>query len=101
PWRTGGSSAVIDETSLFPIRPNVSLVVSGGPTVSIFVLGVCDYQIIGHTVDDAAGEAFDKVAKLLGLAYPGGPEIEKRARDGDPERFDFPRSMLDSDNFSF
>ncbi len=50
---------------------------------------------------DAAGEAFDKVAKLLGLGYPGGPEIEKRARDGDLRRFDLPRSMLDSENFSF
>jgi N6-L-threonylcarbamoyladenine synthase len=101
PRQAGGSSAVTDETSLFPIRPNVSLVVSGGHTMSIVVRGVGDYQIIGHTVDDAAGEAFDKVAKLLGLAYPGGPEIEKHARDGDPARFDFPRSMLDSDNFSF
>ena len=52
-------------------------------------------------MDDAAGEAFDKIAKLLGLGYPGGPEIEKHARDGDPARFDFPRSMLDSENFSF
>jgi tRNA N6-adenosine threonylcarbamoyltransferase len=60
-----------------------------------------DYQIIGRTVDDAAGEAFDKVAKLLGLGYPGGPEIEKLARPGDAKRFDLPRSMLDSDNFSF
>ncbi len=60
-----------------------------------------DYQVIGRTVDDAAGEAFDKVAKLLGLGYPGGPEIEKRARKGDRKRFDFPRSMLDSENFSF
>jgi len=60
-----------------------------------------DYQLIGQTVDDAAGEAFDKVAKLLGLGYPGGPEIEKRARDGDLKRFDLPRSMLDSENFSF
>ncbi len=101
PRQARGSSAMTDETSVFPIRPNVSLVVSGGHTMSIFVRGVGDYQIIGHTVDDAAGEAFDKVAKLLGLAYPGGPEIEKRARDGDPARFDFPRSMLDSDNFSF
>src|SRR6185436_19043219 len=54
-----------------------------------------------HTVDDAAGEAFDKVAKLLGLGYPGGPEIEKYACGGDPKRFDFPRSMLGSENFSF
>ncbi len=77
PRQARGSSAMTDETSVFPIRPNVSLVVSGGHTMSIFVRGVGDYQIIGHTVDDAAGEAFDKVAKLLGLAYPGGPEIEK------------------------
>ena len=83
------------------IKPNVSLIVSGGHTMSIFVRGVGDYEIIGRTVDDAAGEAFDKVAKLLGLGYPGGPEIEKLARDGDPKRFDLPRSMLESDNFSF
>jgi N6-L-threonylcarbamoyladenine synthase len=83
------------------IKPNVSLVVSGGHTMSIFVRGVGDYKIIGRTVDDAAGEAFDKVAKMLGLGYPGGPEIEKHARGGNPARFDLPRSMLDSDNFSF
>ena len=83
------------------IKPNISLIVSGGHTMSIFVRGIGDYQIIGRTVDDAAGEAFDKVAKMLGLGYPGGPEIEKHARDGDPTRFDFPRSMLDSENFSF
>ena len=83
------------------IEPNVALVVSGGHTMSIFVRGVGHYKIIGRTVDDAAGEAFDKVAKMLGLGYPGGPEIEKRARGGDPARFDLPRSMLDSDNFSF
>jgi N6-L-threonylcarbamoyladenine synthase len=69
--------------------------------MSILVRALGDYQIIGRTVDDAAGEAFDKVAKMLGLDYPGGPEIEKRAHDGDSERFDLPRSMLDSDNFSF
>jgi N6-L-threonylcarbamoyladenine synthase len=83
------------------VKPNVALIVSGGHTMSIFVRALGDYQIIGRTVDDAAGEAFDKVAKMLGLAYPGGPEIEKRARAGDPKRFDLPRSMLDSDNFSF
>jgi N6-L-threonylcarbamoyladenine synthase len=60
-----------------------------------------NYQLIGHTVDDAAGEAFDKVAKMIGLGYPGGPEIEKHAHEGDPTRFDFPRSMLGSENFSF
>ncbi|HXP34281.1 MAG TPA: tRNA (adenosine(37)-N6)-threonylcarbamoyltransferase complex transferase subunit TsaD [Chthoniobacterales bacterium] len=83
------------------IKPNVSLVVSGGHTMSIFVRGLGDYEVIGRTVDDAAGEAFDKIAKLLGLGYPGGPEIEKRAVNGDPNRFDLPRSMPDSENFSF
>jgi N6-L-threonylcarbamoyladenine synthase len=83
------------------IRANVSLIVSGGHTISIFVRCIADYQLIGRTVDDAAGEAFDKVAKLLGLGYPGGPEIEKHAVDGDPTRFDLPRSMLESENFSF
>ena len=83
------------------IRRNVALIVSGGHTMSIFVRGVGDYQIIGRTVDDAAGEAFDKVAKLLGLGYPGGPEIEKHAVHGDPKRFDLPRSMLESVDFSF
>ena len=85
------------------IEPNVSLIVSGGHTLLVKVAGVTDYEILGRTVDDAAGEAFDKVAKLLGLGYPGGPEIERRARAGDPGRFNFPRSMIDSPdhNFSF
>jgi N6-L-threonylcarbamoyladenine synthase len=83
------------------IKPNVSLIVSGGHTMLVVVQGLTNYQLIGHTVDDAAGEAFDKVAKMLGLGYPGGPEIEKHARGGDPKRFDFPRSMLASANFSF
>ena len=83
------------------IKANVSLIVSGGHTMLVIVRGLTNYQLIGHTVDDAAGEAFDKVAKMLGLGYPGGPEIEKHARVGDPKRFDFPRSMLGSDNFSF
>jgi N6-L-threonylcarbamoyladenine synthase len=83
------------------IRPNVSLIVSGGHTMLVLVRGISDYQLIGRTVDDAAGEAFDKVGKLLGLGYPGGPKIERCARDGDPSHFDLPRSMLDSENFSF
>lgn len=83
------------------ITPNVSLIVSGGHTMTVLVRGVNDYQIIGRTMDDAAGEAFDKVAKMLGLAYPGGPEIEKNAESGDPTRFDLPRSMPKSENFSF
>jgi N6-L-threonylcarbamoyladenine synthase len=85
------------------IEPNVSLIVSGGHTLLVEVRGVSDYRILGRTVDDAAGEAFDKVAKLLGLGYPGGPEIERRAMAGNATRFDLPRSMLDSGdhNFSF
>jgi N6-L-threonylcarbamoyladenine synthase len=87
--------------SVDPVAPNVGLIVSGGHTISVLVRDVGDYQIIGRTLDDAAGEAFDKVAKLLGLAYPGGPEIEKRAIEGETARFDFPRSMPESDDFSF
>jgi N6-L-threonylcarbamoyladenine synthase len=83
------------------IKPNVSLVVSGGHTMSIFVRGLGEYEVIGRTVDDAAGEAFDKIAKLLGLGYPGGPEIERCAAKGDSKRFDLPRSMPESENFSF
>lgn len=85
------------------IEPNVSLVVSGGHTLLVEVRALSDYRLLGRTVDDAAGEAFDKVAKMLGLAYPGGPEIERRAQGGDATRFDFPRSMVDSGdhNFSF
>jgi tRNA N6-adenosine threonylcarbamoyltransferase len=83
------------------VKPNISLVVSGGHTMLLRVGGLTDYQLIGSTVDDAAGEAFDKVAKMLGLGYPGGPEIEKYAREGDSNRFQLPRSMLDSENFSF
>jgi N6-L-threonylcarbamoyladenine synthase len=85
------------------VEPNVSLVVSGGHTLLVEVSGVREYRVVGRTLDDAAGEAFDKVAKMLGLPYPGGPEIERRARTGDPKRFDLPRTMLDSGdhNFSF
>ena len=83
------------------VKPNVSLVVSGGHTMLILVRQLGDYRLIGRTVDDAAGEAFDKVAKMLGLGYPGGPEIEKHAGKGDPARFDLPRSMLGSEDFSF
>jgi N6-L-threonylcarbamoyladenine synthase len=83
------------------ILPNVALIVSGGHTLLVDVRGVGDYRILGRTLDDAAGEAFDKVAKMLGLAYPGGPEIERNARDGDPARFDFPRSMIASGDFNF
>ena len=104
--QVGSPPAMTGETPVFrrlqaEIKPNISVIVSGGHTMSIQVVGLGDYRLIGRTVDDAAGEAFDKVAKLLGLGYPGGPEIEKHARNGDATRFDLPRSMLDSENFSF
>jgi N6-L-threonylcarbamoyladenine synthase len=83
------------------IRPNVSLIVSGGHTLLVRVYALGSYKVIGRTRDDAAGEAFDKVAKMLGLGYPGGPEIENRARGGNPNRFDLPRSMPGSEDFSF
>src|SRR5262245_55920124 len=74
--------------------PYLLLLVSGGHTQLAAVRGVGSYLRLGSTVDDAAGEAFDKVGKMLGLSYPGGPQVEKRAVDGNAARFDFPRPML-------
>ncbi|QBR71415.1 tRNA (adenosine(37)-N6)-threonylcarbamoyltransferase complex transferase subunit TsaD [Beijerinckiaceae bacterium] len=74
--------------------PYLLLLVSGGHTQLVAVKGVGDYIRLGSTVDDAVGEAFDKVGKLLGLAYPGGPEVEKLAAEGNATRFDLPRPML-------
>jgi len=84
-----------------PIEPHVALIVSGGHTLIVQVAGVGDYNVLGSTKDDAAGEAFDKVGKLLGLPYPGGPEVAKHAEGGDISAFDFPRSMIDSGDFDF
>ncbi len=83
------------------VRPAVGLIVSGGHTLLIDLAGFRQYRRLGSTLDDAAGEAFDKVGKLLGLPYPGGPEIDRLAREGDPARFDLPRSMLGSGDFAF
>jgi N6-L-threonylcarbamoyladenine synthase len=73
--------------------PYLLLLVSGGHTQLVAVNGVGDYTRLGTTIDDAIGEAFDKVAKMLGLPYPGGPEVERQAEAGDPERFDLPRPL--------
>ena len=82
--------------------PMAVLVVSGGHTMIVRVAKRGDYQILGETADDAAGEAFDKVARFLGLGYPGGPEIERLARLGDPCAIKFPRAVLDQPyDFSF
>lgn len=77
------------------------LVVSGGHTLLVDIEAAGRYRLLGRTLDDAAGEAFDKVAKLLGLGYPGGPLIEAAARAGDRRRFELPRSMKDSGDFKF
>ncbi|WP_019102621.1 tRNA (adenosine(37)-N6)-threonylcarbamoyltransferase complex transferase subunit TsaD, partial [Chromobacterium haemolyticum] len=79
-----------------PAFPFLALLVSGGHTQLMAVRGVGDYQILGETLDDAAGEAFDKTAKLLGLPYPGGPLLSRLAEEGDPARFTLPRPMLNS-----
>jgi N6-L-threonylcarbamoyladenine synthase len=81
--------------------PSVNLIVSGGHTMLVQITGVGSYNLLGRTVDDAAGEAFDKVAKLLELPYPGGPEIDRLAQLGNPRKFDLPRSMLNSGDFNF
>jgi len=83
------------------IPPHIALVVSGGHTLLFDVRAFGKYHLLGRTRDDAAGEAFDKVAKMLGLGYPGGAEIDRLARSGDPARFDFPRGMLDSGDSGF
>ncbi len=83
------------------VQPAVALVVSGGHTLLVEIEAFGRYRLLGQTRDDAAGEAFDKVGKLLGLPYPGGPNVNRLANEGDPRSFDFPRSMMDSDDFNF
>lgn len=85
-----------------PEFPLLALLVSGGHTELILMSDHLEYRRLGGTLDDAAGEAFDKVARLLGLAYPGGPSIQKAAREGNPQAFNFPRARLEGTwNFSF
>ncbi len=90
------------EFSRLPAFPFVSLIVSGGHTDLVLVRGHGEYRVLGRTLDDAAGEVFDKVAKLLGLGFPGGPLIDRAAKQGDPRAIRFPRPLLpESWNFSF
>jgi N6-L-threonylcarbamoyladenine synthase len=84
-----------------PQFPFVALLVSGGHTQLMRVDGVGRYELLGESIDDAAGEAFDKSAKLLGLAYPGGPALAKLAEQGDPAAFRLPRPLLHSGNLDF
>jgi len=90
---------MLDETA--PAFPFLALLVSGGHTLLAKVAGLGNYRIIGTSLDDAAGEAFDKTAKLLGLPYPGGPALAQLAESGRPGRFRFPRPMLDRPGLDF
>jgi N6-L-threonylcarbamoyladenine synthase len=85
------------------VFPALALVVSGGHTELLLMEGPGEYRLLGATRDDAAGEAFDKSAKLMGLGYPGGPALSKRASDGNPNAFSFPRPLIHDagDDFSF
>ena len=84
-----------------PEFPFIALIASGGHSSIFLVKDHLDFILLGRTRDDAAGEAFDKVAKLLGFAYPGGPIITEKSKDGDPQALDFPRSWLEKDSFDF
>jgi N6-L-threonylcarbamoyladenine synthase len=93
---------VASTLGLEPIEPPyLCLVASGGHTFLARVDDPASYTVLGQTLDDAAGEAFDKGARLLGLGYPGGPELDRLAREGDPLAFDFPRSAPGELDFSF
>lgn len=99
PWITGAPlTARWDE-----FQPNLSLIVSGGHTLLVEVCAELQHRVIGATLDDAAGECFDKAAKLLGLPYPGGPLVDRLAAEGNAETFQFPRPLLAdaNDDFSF
>lgn len=92
-------ATMLEETA--PAFPFVALLVSGGHTQLVRVDGIGEYQLLGESLDDAAGEAFDKTAKLMGLRYPGGPEIARLAERGTPGRFVFPRPMTDRPGLDF
>jgi len=84
-----------------PEFPFVALLVSGGHTQLVRVDGIGEYKLLGESLDDAAGEAFDKAAKMMGMPYPGGPHIGRMAEKGDPDRFDFPRPMVNRPGLDF
>lgn len=101
PWIERDGDALVADFSIF--QPNVSLIVSGGHTMLVLVESELKHRVLGSTIDDAAGECFDKTGKLLGLAYPAGPEMDRLAEQGNPQAFSFPRPLLNdaSDDFSF
>ena len=81
--------------------PHLTLLITGGHTQIYFLKNYNDIKLIGETIDDAIGEAFDKVAKILNLSYPGGPEIEKKALEGNEDFFELPQPLINEDNFNF
>jgi len=87
--------------NIAPQYPYVALLVSGGHTLLVQIDAIGSYNILGETIDDAVGEAFDKAAQMLGLPYPGGPEIARTALNGNPQRFSFPRPMTDRPGLDF
>src|SRR5699024_314415 len=84
-----------------PEFPFIALLVSGGHTLLVEVRGVGTYRLLGQSLDDAVGEAFDKTAKIMGLGYPGGPALATLAEEGDATRHDFPRPMLKKPGLDF
>ena len=92
-------SAFLQEPDLEP--PVIALIVSGGHTMIALMPEHGRFEILGQTIDDAAGEAFDKIARFIGLGFPGGPEIDRLARDGDPAAYRFPRALLNEPNYDF
>jgi len=92
-------SAFLEEPDLEP--PVIALIVSGGHTMIALMPEHGSFEILGQTIDDAAGEAFDKVARFLGLGFPGGPEIDRLAREGDAAAYPFPRALLNEPNYDF
>lgn len=97
PWISGQPPAA----DFGAFQPNVCLVVSGGHTLLVHVAAELEHRVLGSTVDDAAGECFDKTAKLIGLAYPGGPALERLAEGGNGAAFDFPRPLLKEPHADF
>jgi N6-L-threonylcarbamoyladenine synthase len=97
PW-IAGTPATADFSQF---EPNVSLIVSGGHTMLVHVESLLKHRVLGSTVDDAAGECFDKAGKLIGLPYPAGPAIDRLAEQGNPRAFDFPRPMINEPHADF
>jgi N6-L-threonylcarbamoyladenine synthase len=97
PWLTASPP----QADFAQFQPNVSLIVSGGHTMLVHVRHELDHTVLGSTLDDAAGECFDKIAKMLGLPYPGGPEVDRLAAEGNPAAYPFPRPLLKEPNHDF